>query len=163
MYFIGIDLAAKDKNPTGIYIGDEEIIKKIVYKDEEIVMLIENFSPAIISIDSPLTFKIPYREEEMELRKLGFKPLPLSLKSMYELYKRAVRIKEKVEKIKGIKIIETFPRAIEKILGFDYDYFKKYFRNKHIYDAWLCYINSKCYYFNRYIKLKNIYLPNIIR
>jgi len=154
---IGIDLAAKERNPTGICILKEKVITKIVYKDEEILKTIEQEKPLVVVFDAPLSIEIPFRECERELIKRGFHPLPLSLKSMQELAIRAQKLKEKIEYVS----IETFPRAVEKILNFSYEKFRKYFRTKHEYDAWLCAIVGKCYLLEKYEDLEGIILPSL--
>ncbi len=154
---MGIDLAAKNKNPTGICVLNSKLSCFTVFKDEEILDLINKYKPLIVAIDAPLNIEIPFREAERELIKRGFHVLPLSLKSMQELSLRAQKL---ISKIKS-KVIETFPRAVERILRFNYKLFKLYFRNKHEYDAWLCAIVAKLYYYGFYENLKGIILPKI--
>ena len=157
---LGIDLAAKEKNPTGICYDDKKLITSILYSDEEILNLVYKINPAIIVFDSPLSIEEPYRKAERELIRRGYKPLPLNIKSMKELYNRAIGLINKIrEKLGEVIIIETFPRAVEKIIGFDYNKFKKYFRTKHEYDAWLCFIVGKLYLFGYYEEIYEIVLP----
>ncbi|RDD52656.1 DUF429 domain-containing protein [Nanoarchaeota archaeon NZ13-N] len=159
---LGIDLAAKDRNPTGICYYNKGLHFLIVYRDEEIFRVIENLLPEIAVIDAPLSLeKVPFRDSERELLKRGFRPMPLTIKSIRELSERAIRIKEKIEKEYGIKVLETFPRAVERILGFNFHMFKEYFRSKHIYDAWLCYLTGLFYKIGKYEDLKGIVLPKI--
>jgi len=159
---LGIDLAAKDKNPTGICYYNKKLYFSIVHKDEEIYKIVEELLPEVIVIDAPLSLeKVPFRDSERELLKRGFKPMPLTIKSIRELSERAIRIKEKIEKEYGIKVLETFPRAVEKILGFNFHMFKGYFKSKHIYDAWLCYLTGLFYKVGKYEDIKGIILPKI--
>ncbi|RIB35573.1 MAG: hypothetical protein BXU00_00495 [Candidatus Nanoclepta minutus] len=159
---LGIDLAAKDRNPTGICYYNEGLHFSIVHRDEEIFRVIENLLPEIVVIDAPLSLeKVPFRDSERELLKRGFRPMPLTIKSIRELSERAIRIKEKIEKEYKIKVLETFPRAVERILGFNFHMFKEYFRSKHIYDAWLCYLTGLFYKIGKYEDLKGIVLPKI--
>lgn len=161
---LGIDLASKEKNKTGICYKDKILEFKIVYSNEEILEIIKNIKPNIVVIDAPLSKeKIPFRDCELELLKRGFRPMPLSIKSILELANRGIFIKNEIKKICNSEIFETFPRAVEKILGFNYSKFKNYFKSKHIYDAWLCYLAGLYYYIGKYENLKGIIIPNVHR
>ncbi len=57
MYYIGVDLAWTTKNETGICILEENkciYLESEVFTDDEIVRLILNYQPCIVSIDAPL-------------------------------------------------------------------------------------------------------------
>ncbi len=159
MYSIlGLDLAAKEKNPSGIFYYNGKINMSILYKNSEIIDLIENERFDIIVIDAPLSFKLPYRNSEKLLYDKGFRPLPLSLDSMKELYKRASYIRSLFN---NLKFIETFPRATEKILKLNFRNLKDTFKSKHIYDAWLCYLTGIYYKLNKYEDLDGIIIPKV--
>ena len=159
---LGLDLSAKENNKTGYFYLNKKPIFGILNKNQEILNLIENEKFKYIFIDAPLSYEYPYREEERLLYKHGFKPLPLSLKSMKLLYERANLLKSKIMEInKNIKIYETFPRAVEKILKLKYQYFSKVFKYKDIYDAYLSYLAGLFFKLNRYEKLGNLILPKI--
>ncbi len=164
MYKIfGLDLASKEKNPTGICYYDKELNFSILYSNEEIIKYIKKVLPDLVVIDAPLSLeKLPFRDSERELIKRGFRPMPLTIKSIRELAERAIKIKEILEKDFKIEVIETFPRAVEKILGYNFLTFKGYFRSKHIYDAWLCYLTGLFYKIGKYENVKGIVLPKII-
>lgn len=54
---LGIDLAGKENNPTGLCLLESAKAKlKIVYPDEEILEEIKQNSPELIAIDAPLSF-----------------------------------------------------------------------------------------------------------
>lgn len=56
MKIIGIDLAGKKENPSGIAILDGNIMKLVTsYSDNEILDLIYEFKPYVIVIDAPLS------------------------------------------------------------------------------------------------------------
>ncbi|BFI73417.1 hypothetical protein YN1_4040 [Nanoarchaeota archaeon] len=157
---LGIDLSAKENRRTGYFYIDKEPKFGILYKNEEIISLMKNFK--YIFIDAPLSYQYPYRIEEKLLYKEGFKPLPLSLESMKELYERANYLKNKLLEInKDIKMFETFPRAVEKILKLKYDYFRKIFLYKDIYDAYLSFLSGIFYINGKYKKYGELILPNI--
>lgn len=120
MKVIGIDLAGREKNPSGLAIieineKNEKIFAKEVYSDVEILRNAEKIKPNIIAIDSP--FSIPetkWRRSDEELLKEGFRPLSPKFPTMQLLVRRAMRLIASLRK--NYKVIEVFPRATEKIL-----------------------------------------------
>ncbi len=128
MIFAGIDLAAREKNITGIaIINGRRIETYSVHRDDEIIEKIEEYEPSIVAIDAPMSLED--RNVDIYLRKYG--ALSLKIPAMQELARRGMRIKGILEK--KYKVIEVFPTATAKILGF-YDTKKKnmlsYFGNK---------------------------------
>ncbi|MDH5806896.1 MAG: DUF429 domain-containing protein [Candidatus Methanomethylicaceae archaeon] len=111
MIFLGIDLAASPKRPTGFCILKElECITGIVKTDEEILNL-ANINPKIIAIDSPLSFSLnnkPFRICDLEARRKGFFVLPLNIISMKKLTIRGIKLKKEFNKM-GFQVIEVFP------------------------------------------------------
>ncbi len=159
---LGLDLSAKENSRTGYFYFNNKPVFGILYKNEEILNLIEKEKFKYIFIDAPLSYEYPYRIEERLLYNYGFKPLPLSLKSMKLLYERANLLKNKIMEIDNdIKVYETFPRAVEKILKLKYQYFSKVFKYKDIYDAYLSYLAGLFFILNRYEKFGNLILPKI--
>lgn len=162
MDILGIDLAAKEYNPTGICYYYKKLECKILKRDIEILDLIEILRPKIIVIDAPLSMeKFPYRDSEKELLKRGFRPMPLTIKSIRELAERAIRLKKIFEEKYNSDVLETFPRAVEKILNINYNILKPFFRSKHLYDAWLCYLTGIFYKIGKYENIKGIILPKL--
>lgn len=158
--YAGIDLAAKEKNYTGICIIDEKtnvILASIVKTNKEIkktLKAIEKWKGKnikVIAIDAPLTKSKKDRETERLLRKKGFKPLSLKLKSMQELAKRALKLKKYFNK-KNITVIETYPSAIKN------KYHINEFKNKHINDAFKAALVALFYDKGKYKKIGNVYL-----
>ena len=98
----GLDLASKETNPSGVCTLDS-LDCRVVYRDQEILKALKGAQ--VVAVDAPLTMEKPWRKAEKELLKMGYRPLPLSLPSMVELHKRAVRLKEM---LKGTTVIETF-------------------------------------------------------
>lgn len=111
MTFLGIDLAASPKRPTGFCVlRDFECLTGIVKSDEEILNL-ASVNPKVIAMDSPLSFPLsdkPFRKCDLEARRRGFLVLPLNMTSMKRLTMRGIKLK-KVFNEMGFQVIEVFP------------------------------------------------------
>lgn len=114
---IGIDLAAKEHNKTGISIlSNSKSRLKILYSNERILNEIRKYRPKIVAIDAPLS--IDNRVCDKNLKFLGV--MPLKLPSMVLLAKRAIYLVEQIKQIKptnNITFIEVFPTGTSKILN----------------------------------------------
>ncbi|MCS7109656.1 MAG: DUF429 domain-containing protein [Candidatus Micrarchaeota archaeon] len=140
--YCGIDLAAKEKNPTGFCLIDENLdilCEGILHSDEEIIELLYKYKPKVLGIDAPLSLprKGYLRKEEKILIREGYRILPF-FKSMKDLAMRAKRIERK---IKCINIIEVYPNISAKILGIK----REKGRKRHIIDARIAAITAKLY------------------
>lgn len=116
---IGIDLAGKEKNPTGLAILKHKKIKTcLVYTDKEILEAITIVKPLLVAIDAPL--KPPkkgiFRKADLELVKKGYRVFPPGLPAMRTLTKRAIRLNKLIIE-KGIKTIEVHPTSTRKALN----------------------------------------------
>ena len=166
MIFAGIDLAAREKNITGIAIINEGIIKTYsVHRDDEIIEKIEEYEPSIVAIDAPMSMKD--RNVDIYLRKYG--ALSLKIPAMQELARRGMRIRRILER--KYKVIEVFPTATAKILGF-YDMKKKnilsYFdekfdmgevRNEHEVDAIIAAYTALLYAKGECVEMDGVVFP----
>lgn len=163
----GIDLAAKPKNPTGMCFmqGDYKLLT--VYEDKEILNEINEEKPDIVAIDAPLMEKIRIREADKILKKYG--AMPPTMASMTMLTKRAMRLVKNFD----MAVIEVFPTATAKILGFyDKDY-KKMARflgievkNEHELDAYISAYTAYLYLNGKAIevgKKEKIIIPKVFR
>jgi hypothetical protein len=116
---LGIDLAGVKNRPTGICLLKENLEAQldIAYQDQEIFEAAENFKPAIIGIDAPLSFPKTggLRECDRKLIKMKIRVLPPVLGGMRKLTLRAIQLKEKFES-RNLKVVECFPGAVRKIL-----------------------------------------------
>ncbi|MEM2098487.1 MAG: DUF429 domain-containing protein [Candidatus Bathyarchaeia archaeon] len=117
---IGIDLAALNKNSTGIALLEAQTVKtKVIHTDEEIMQYIISSNPTLIAIDAPLT--LPNKEEglfrkaDKEMIKKGFRVLPPGLPIMKKLTLRAISLNKLIEK-HGYKTIEVHPTSTRKAL-----------------------------------------------
>ncbi len=111
----GLDLAAKDKNASGIAVLDSQKRRFIeirhAYKDEDIIGVIEGHSSTIVVVDAPLSLPPSgkaFREVELEALKRGARLLPLVSPAMRTLALRAINLANKL-RTRGIKVYETHP------------------------------------------------------
>ncbi len=115
MLSLGIDLAGKEKNPTGICILKGRVATtRIVHTDSEIIAVVTKTKPDIIAIDAPFLIEPKIRKCDRALKKYG--ALPPTMKSMHALSKRGYLLARRLEKL-NFKVIEVFPTASAKILG----------------------------------------------
>jgi len=135
---VGIDLAAKQTNPTGFAVWDDGFVKVFtVYTDLEIISLCLRVYPHLIAIDAPLTFSQGYREADKALIRMGIRVFPPNFIS--ELVFRAMRLKVRLG-----NVIEVFPGAFYKLLNLKEEDLEKFVvflnkpRNKHEIDAVVC-------------------------
>jgi predicted nuclease with RNAse H fold len=127
MKILGIDLAGSEKRKTGICILNEKMEANCfcLFKDKEILDLIEKVKPDLIAIDAPLSLprgrknlkkksKIHFRECDKELWKFGIKFFPITLGPMRKLTERGIKLRKILEK--KYKVIEVYPGATQDIL-----------------------------------------------
>ncbi|WP_414470194.1 DUF429 domain-containing protein [Methanobacterium sp. ACI-7] len=162
---IGIDLAGKPKNPTGICFLEQKVINfKTLFSDEEILDFIFKFNPNLIVIDAPLSLPKGrcclsnkcncselgghFRAAEIEMRKYG-RTLPLTFRGMRSLTERGINLANKLRS--SYKVIESHPRTIQKLLGFkNPEDVSKYYKisegiSEHELDAALLVLNGTFY------------------
>ncbi len=115
----GVDLAAKAKNITGVaFIEGRRITARSLQSDEEILETIRREKPEIVAMDAPLTTRTD-RYAERYLARYG--ALSLKIPAMIALARRALALRDE---LRDYEVIEVFPTATAKILGF-YDRNKK--------------------------------------
>ncbi|MEM3654871.1 MAG: DUF429 domain-containing protein [Candidatus Micrarchaeia archaeon] len=144
LVFCGIDLAAKEKNPTGIAFIDLKgrvIEETIMFSDRDIIRSVLRIKPRVIAIDAPLSFPIDdnMREEEKTLRKEGYNIFPF-FDSMKLLAKRGIEIDKMLD---AFTVIEVCPSISAKILGIQREKNKL---RRHIEDAKIAAITAKLFY-----------------
>ncbi len=140
--YAGIDLSAKDENPTGICILGDETELFTVFSDQEIIESVRD--TRIITFDAPLTrTDRSFRKAERELRERLGPILPLNTPSMEKLSERALDIKKELRR--ESTIIETYPRAVEKSLDIDQKDVGLDFDNEHEYDAYLSALTARAF------------------
>jgi len=127
---IGIDLAASVRRDTGVCVLDYTLNAKtfIIHTDQEILDIVSSYNPRVAAIDAPLS--IPkdrrsiddrkgghFRECDRLLLKYKIKFFPITLGPMRMLTERGIRIKNMLEKIRGVKVIEVYPGGAQDVLG----------------------------------------------
>lgn len=116
---IGLDLAGKPENPTGVAFWKQKTVKAhLAHADSEILTNIKNFEPAIVAIDAPL--KLPkkgiFRKADREMMKKGYRVFPPVLPAMRMLTVRAIKL-NKLIMGEGYKTIEVHPTSTRKALN----------------------------------------------
>ena len=129
LYIAGLDLAAKNKNPSGLAIAKGNHVEVVckVYSDEEIIERLLRYNVSVVAVDAPLAHAKGYRRVDLEMKKRGFKVLPPGWNAMKTLVDRAIRLKSFLER-HNIVVIETHPKSALKASGYE-DYitlFKDY-------------------------------------
>jgi len=128
---MGIDLAGKSENPTGIcFLNGNELNFSTFFENDEILNYINRVDPSLIVIDAPLSLPKGrccldkscscskgghFRAAEVEIRKYG-RTLPLTFRGMRMLTERGITIAEKLRQ--RYTVLESHPRTTAKILGF---------------------------------------------
>ena len=132
--YIGIDLALMKKKPSTVSIlKGKTIYVKDIQSIRGIVELINNLQPKCIAIDSPLQLprKGAYRDCDIQMKKMGLKPLPVTWRYMKELTMTAIELKRNLE---GFDVIETFPTGALELAGLT-----RYGKSKH--DLFLVFVH----------------------
>lgn len=119
----GLDLAAKDKNVSGIAVLDasKRCFSEVrhAYKDEEIIEIIEKHYSRIVVFDAPLSLPPngrPFRNVELEAIKRGARLLPITTQAMRMLATRAINLAAKL-RAKGVTVYETHPWSALRLSG----------------------------------------------
>lgn len=116
---IGIDLAGKEGNPTGLAVWRNKSVETcLIYTDKEILKKATHANPKIVAIDAPL--KLPksgiFRKADRDLIKKGYRVFPPGLPAMKTLTLRAIRLNRLIME-GGIQTIEVHPTSTRKALG----------------------------------------------
>ncbi|ADP77435.1 Protein of unknown function DUF429 [Methanothermus fervidus DSM 2088] len=169
---VGVDLAGKDKNASGIAIlNKNNIYTTEKYYDNEIIEICKK--ARIVVFDAPLSLPKGrccleincecskfghFRKSDIEIRKYG-KVLPLTFRGMKKLVFRAIKLKNIIESLnKNTCVIETHPNTAKKMI--DVSILKRFKTNKkiskmtiHEFDAMIAAIVGYFYKKKKYIAL----------
>ena len=126
---VGLDLAGSPKRNTGFCVMSTGLQCRVLtlHSDEEILSNTHRAKPDLVSIDAPLFLPIGrksledrgpphFRECDKELLRMHIKFFPISLGPMRMLTARGMKLRQTLES-RGFEVIESFPGAIQDILG----------------------------------------------
>jgi len=126
---VGIDLAGSERRDTGFCVMDSHMRCRtaVIRTDQEVLRLISEARPGVVSIDAPLflpkgreSLERPgpphFRECDKELLRMHIRFFPISLGPMRMLTGRGMRLRAALE-TRGFEVIESFPGAIQDLLG----------------------------------------------
>lgn len=132
MKILGIDLADKQENPSGLAILVGNKMKLFTsYADNEIFDLIDELKPQVIVIDAPLSLPKGrcclekdckcavgghFRQAERDIRQYG-RVLPLTFRGMKMLTLRGIKLSTELKK--EYEVLESHPNTTSKILKFE--------------------------------------------
>ncbi len=123
---VGIDLAGSPRRPTGLCIlNGMKARTQVVYRDEEILSIVDQAKPDLVPIDAPLS--LPHgrktihdragehlRECDRELQRRKIRFFPITLGPMRMLTERGLALKSQIETM-GVRIVECYPGAAQDI------------------------------------------------
>jgi len=131
---IGIDLAGKETNPTGLAVlKGKKVETCLVYTNSEILDILTRAKPTIVAIDAPLTLpkRGIFRKADKDLIKRGYSVFPPGLQAMKTLTFRASNLNKLIIG-KGLKTIEVHPTSTRKALNMptkDWETIQKILKN----------------------------------
>src|ERR1051326_455176 len=130
--FVGIDLAASPRRPTGVcVIRGRQIKTTVAYDDDELLGFIKRVKPTYVGVDAPLFLPlgrcclrddctcprtIHFRECDLELRRRGIRFFPITLGPMRMLTDRGIRLAG-ILSSSGHTVLETYPGAAQDVWG----------------------------------------------
>jgi predicted nuclease with RNAse H fold/dephospho-CoA kinase len=130
---VGIDLTGSESRPSGFAVVEgPHASTRMIATDDELLSATLAASPAIVSIDSPLSLPRgrtsvgdddPRRREfgimracERTLKRRGINVYPCLLPSMQKLTERGMRLAQRLRRL-GVPVIESYPGAAQDIMG----------------------------------------------
>ncbi len=124
----GIDLAGSPRRPTGVCVLRAlNAQTHIVFSDEEILSLVSQARPDLVTIDAPLTLPPGrssihdrsgehFRDCDRALRQRGIRFFPITLGPMRMLTERGITLKGKIVSL-GYRVVECYPGAAQDVWG----------------------------------------------
>jgi len=130
---VGIDLTGSEIRPSGwCVLRGANAETEMIETDDDMIARVVAISPALVSIDSPLSVPFgrtrvedddPARAEfgimrrcERELKRRGINVYPCLLPSMQGLTRRGMRLAARLRRL-GVPVIESYPGAAQDIMG----------------------------------------------
>ncbi len=110
----GVDLSVRRRSALSVLDLKERvlILKEVNFKD----LLKELRFVDIVSVDSPLSYKPPFRDFEKKMISRGFRLLPLSLRGMMSLANLGRSLMMDLS-FQGVAVLETHPSSAIKVAG----------------------------------------------
>jgi len=114
---VGIDLAGSEKRRSGVCIlRNRRAEFRSVHTDNEILDIVKDVMPKCVGIDAPLSYHDkPFRDGDIEIRKRGYRILPLTFKGMRRLAERGMRLAKHITHFS--EVIEVYPHASFRVLN----------------------------------------------
>ncbi|MEM2975459.1 MAG: DUF429 domain-containing protein [Candidatus Bathyarchaeia archaeon] len=116
---IGIDLAAKETNPSGWAVLKKKAVQTChLYHDTEIIECSVRLRPTVIAVDAPLSLPIhgAMRFADKEMRRHGYSVFPPAFAAMKKLTLRAMKLADAF-RLRGFSVIEIHPLSTRKALS----------------------------------------------
>jgi|Deesub1362A_J573_1020465.scaffolds.fasta_scaffold00039_60 hypothetical protein len=93
--------------------------------------------PKCVGIDAPLSYHgETFRDGDIEIRKRGYRILPLTFKGMKELAERGMRLAKRITYFS--EVIEVYPHASSRVLDIQDIKISSTPKNKDEFDALIC-------------------------
>ncbi|HDQ59716.1 MAG TPA: DUF429 domain-containing protein [Candidatus Woesearchaeota archaeon] len=117
MRVVGINLAPNESEGTGIAEYDDGKVRTFtVYKNTDILEVVEKFKPEVVSIDAPLVVvDREYRSAEKELQAMGYDTIQVNRPHIRQLASRGSHLKYSLDS--KTKIIECYVSLTKKSLN----------------------------------------------
>lgn len=118
MEVMGLDLAGRAENPTGVALLRDRLFRNmLVHEDREVEELCEKEGVRLVSVDAPLSLpaKGSLRSCDLALIRGGFRVFPPTFSGMKSLTRRGISLSLRLRR-RGIRVLETHPRTSGKIL-----------------------------------------------
>ncbi len=110
----GVDLSVKRGSALSVLDLREGVLTLMKVDFEGLLRALK--SANVVSVDSPISYKPPFRDFEREMIRRGFKLLPLSLKGMKDLTNLGRSLLMELSS-QGVAVLETHPSSALKVIG----------------------------------------------
>lgn len=117
MKIVGIDLAGRAKNPSGIAVLAGRTFKtELLHTDEQLIEICTRERPKVVAIDAPLSIpsRGSLRVADRSLIERGLRVFPPTFAGMRSLTQRGIRLAKQLRK--RFEVIEIHPRTSGLVL-----------------------------------------------
>lgn len=131
MKYVGIDLAASPKRPTGLCVVDDSLKTRcsVHYSDAEILDTVSKSKTGFVAIDAPLALpkerhcleehcrgRAHFRACDRVLTRMRIRFFPITIGPMRALTARGISLRRRLERL-HVEAVETYPGASQDLLG----------------------------------------------